>query len=249
MNLKLEELRKRLLDPTNPLPPGETIYRSSAEGARLPEPERAAGANGSVVADSAGAPAREAQVTAPPAPVTVKEYGADGEGDNRSSKSNYSKSSYNVAQAVTKVFDSIRAHQERLAELSESVDSIEQIAQSASRAFEPIEAFHMQIKKLSGTFEPMRSFQEQLGAMAETFEPMRGLHDQMVQMAAAFEINLAQLARCLEPAKKFQAQLIALAKSFEMASELQAQFLELSDSFRSASHSNGNGARGAKLGD
>jgi DNA repair exonuclease SbcCD ATPase subunit len=235
MNLKLEELRKRLLDTTNPLPPGETIYRSNAEAGSSPRLEQASVTEEMAVAESKSTSAIASQ----PAPVasTVKQYGAGDEGNSVSPKT-----SYNVAQAVAKVFDSVRGHQERLAELSKSLESIEQIAQSASRAFEPIETFHTQMKKLSGTFEPMRSFQHELGAMAEAFEPMRALHEQMAQMAQAFEINLAQLARCLEPAKKFQAQLIRLAKSFETASELQAQFLELSDSFRNSPRSNGKGA-------
>jgi uncharacterized phage infection (PIP) family protein YhgE len=244
MNLKLEELRKRLLDPTTAAPsPGETIYRRSAEGGGSPEPAVAATSNGSAVDEPGSTPVRESQNTAQSASVasTVLQYVAGDEGDKGGAKSRY-----HVAQAVAKVFESTRMHQERLAELSKSFDSIEQMAQSAARAFEPIRAFHAQMEKLSKTFEPMHSFQEQLGAMAETFEPMKALHDQMVQMAEAFQVNLAQFARSLEPAKNFQAQIVKLAKTFEMVGELQAQFLELSEAFRVASRSNGNAGDGAR---
>lgn len=229
MNLKLEELRKRLLDPTNPLPPGETIYRSSAEAAASP----GLSTDGEAVADPVGMPETDA-ASVVFANSAVREPIPGGEEDTGKSKAGY-----NVAQAVAKVFDSVRTHQEHLAELAKSLDAIEQMAQSASRAFEPIEAFHVQMRKLSSTFEPMRSFQQQLGAMAETFEPMKVLHDQMGDMAQAFELHLVQLARCLEPAKKFQAQIIRLAKSLEAAGELQVQFIELSEAFRGTLRSGG----------
>lgn len=226
MNLKLEELRKRLLDTaTAPGAPGETLYKRSTEGGGSPEP-------GSVAVESGSAPAGEARSGAQPVSVSssVLQYVAGDESDKGSPKSRY-----HVAQAVAKVFESTRMHQERLAELSRSFDSIEQIAQVAARAFEPIREFHAQMEKLSSTFAPMRSFQEQLGTMAETFEPMKALHDQMLQMAEAFQINLAQFATSLEPARRFQAQLAELVKVFESVGELQTQFVELSEAFRVAS--------------
>jgi len=236
MNLKLEELRKRLLDSMPGADaPAETVYKRSTEGAISSEPVSATAALGSATAQPA---TREAQGATQPVSVAggVLQY-VTGEDKEKAG----AKSRYHVAHAVAKVFESTRIHQERLAELSKSFDSIEQMAQAAARAFEPIRAFHAQMEKLSGTFEPMRSFQEQLGAMAATFEPMKALHEQMVQMAEAFQFNLAQFATSLEPARKFQAQLEKLAKVFESVGELQEQFVELSEAFRSAARGGGEG--------
>ncbi len=242
MNLKLEELRKRLLDPsTAGSSQGETIYRRSAEGGGSSEPATAAISSASAADGSRSTPVRESQNAAQPSAVAGTVLHVGGDEDKGGAKSRYP-----VAQAVAKVFESTRMHQERLAELSKSFDSIEQMAQAATRAFEPIRAFHAQMEKLSSSFEPMRSFQEQLGTMAETFEPMKALHEQMVQMAEAFQVNLAQFARSLEPAKNLQAQLTELAKTFEMVGDLQGQFVKLSEAFRVVSKANnGSTAAGA----
>jgi len=235
MNLKLEELRKRLLDPTPPAttaPPAETIYRRSAE-APSPSQETVV-VNGVDAAERRSTPVSETQQPQSDSLAgTVFQHvaGNAGAGNSR----------YQLAQAVAKVFESTREYQERLADLGTSFDTIERLAQSAANAFEPIRAFRDQMEKLSSTFEPMRSFQEQLGTLAESFEPMKALHEQIAMLGEAFQINLAQLARAMEPARNFQVQLAALAKSFEAVDELQGQFLQLSESFGVASRA-GNGA-------
>lgn len=240
MNLKLEELRKRLLDPTaSALPsPAETIYKRSADVVSPPDPPLD---DTNIAAERRSTPLRETQQPMPQSDSlagTVLQYvGETVDGG---------KSRYQLAQAVTKVFDSTRQYQERLADLAKSVDTIEQTAQSATRAFEPIRAFREQMLKLSSTFEPMRSFQEQLGTLAESFEPMKALHEQIAMLGEAFQINLAQFARSMEPAKVFQVQLAKLAKSFEAVGELQSQFLELAETFRVAARSNGSKGTAAR---
>lgn len=237
MNLKLEELRKRLLDPTAPSAPSstETIYRRSAEPISPPEPRVAAA--GIDATEGRSTPLRETQQsTADPDSLasTVLQYVGENTapGDSR----------YQLAQAVTKVFESTRQYQERFVELAQSFEVIEQTALSATRVFEPIRAFRDQMEKLSRTFEPMRSFQEQLGTLAESFEPMKALHEQIALLAEAFQINLAQFARSMEPAKAFEVQLAKLAKTFEAVGELQSQFIALSETFRVASRAKvGNG--------
>jgi uncharacterized phage infection (PIP) family protein YhgE len=241
MNLKLEELRKRLLDPTASAlpPPAETIYKRSADAVRPPEP--LVTVNAADTAERRSTPLAETQQPMPQPDSlasTVLQYA----GENADA----GKSRYQLAQAVNKVFESTRQYQERLADLAKSFDTIEQTAQSATRAFEPIRAFREQMQKLSSTFEPMRSFQEQLGALAESFEPMKALHEQIAMLAEAFQINLAQFAHSMEPAKVFQAQLAKLAKSFEAVAELQSQFLELSETFRVASRSSGSNGAAAR---
>ena len=235
MNLKLEELRKRLLDPTpsaNTAPPVETIYKRSAEP--LSPPQRPVVVDGG---DGGARPTMAESQQSTAAPDALVGAVLQGVGDNAASGN----PRYQLAQTVTKVFDSTRQHQEQLAELGKSFDTIEELAQSAAKALEPISAFRDQMEKLSGTFGPMRSFQEQLGTLAESFEPMKALHEQIAMLAEAFQINLAEFARAMEPARNFQIQLARLAKSFEAVDELQSQFLQLSESFGMASKA-GNGA-------
>jgi len=228
MNLKLEELRKRLLDPSAPnseLPP-DTLYRRSAEAAPSPEPSKITRIDSPERADARPA------ASLPQAAET---------GDSTKS------ARYMLTQAVGQVFDSTKQYQEQFADLARAVEVIEQTALSAARVFEPIRAFRDQMEKLSNTFEPMRSFEERLGTLAESFEPMRALHEQIAMLAEAFQSNLAQFARSMEPAKSFQAQLTRLAKAFEAVDELQSQFLTLSEAFRIASRgTNGTILEGAR---
>ena len=234
MNLKLEELRKRLLDSPAPSAPspGDTIYKRSADPTISPSEPAVAPVknNASEATEQRSTALRDTQpptVQADSLASTVLQYVGEN-GDPGKSRDQ-------LTQAVTKVFESTKQYQERLADLAKSFDTIEQTAQSAARAFEPIRAFREQMGKLSSTFGPMRSFQEQLGTLAASFEPMRALHDQIAMLAEAFQINLAEFARSMEPAKAFQVQIAKLAKTFEAVGELQSQFLELSETFRVAS--------------
>jgi DNA repair exonuclease SbcCD ATPase subunit len=233
MNLKLEELRKRLLDQTpTAAPPTETIYKRSADSVVPSEP--AVVTNGIDAAEPKSTQLRETErSTAQPDLLasTVLQYVGE--------TADPAKSRQQLTQAVTQVFETTRQYQDRLADLAKTIDIMEQTAQSATRAFEPIQAFRDQMQKLSSSFEPMRLFQEQLGTLAESFEPMKALHEQIAVLAEAFQIHLTQFARSMEPAKAFQARLTKLANSFEAIGELQGQFFELSETFRVASRSNG----------
>ena len=239
MNLKLEELRKRLLDPTptSTAPPAETIYKRSAELPSSSRPDVVVNGVNAGERGSTSAPETPQPTAQPDSLAGTALQGAEA-GNSR----------YQLAQAVSKVFESTRQYQEQLADLGKSFDTIEQLARAAANAFEPIRAFRDQMEKLSSTFEPMRSFQEQLGTLAESFEPMKALHEQIAMLGEAFQINLAQLAGAMEPARNFQVQLAGLARSFEAVDELQGQFLQLSESFGVASKA-GNGASGASVSD
>src|SRR5208282_3157986 len=110
MNLKLEELRKRLLDPTAPTapPPAETIYKRSADPTSALEPP--AMTSVSDAAERRSTPLRDTQQpTAQPDSLasTVLQYVGE--------TADPGKSRYQLAQAVTKVFESTRQYQERLA--------------------------------------------------------------------------------------------------------------------------------------
>ena len=215
MNLKLEELRKRLLDPSAPnaeLPP-DTLYRRSVDAASSTTTPKAVRTDTQEKSDSR--------------PSTPSQQAAEAGDPAKSAR-------YMLTQAISQVFDSTRQYQEQFSDLARAVEVIEQTALSAARVFEPIRAFRDQMEKLSNTFEPMRSFEERLGTLAESFEPMRALHEQIAMLAEAFQTNLAQFARSMEPAKSFQAQLTRLAKAFEAVDELQTQFLALSEAFRIA---------------
>jgi hypothetical protein len=252
MNLKLEELRRRLLEPVGGTPAQTTsVYkRSSAElhvvaqkineatevKALAPQTET----NGNFVYQPPVAPKISGEkIFAASTPNTIREaalrYAEKAAIDTSAGEDAMdSNSQYQVAQAVAKVFEQVKVFEDRFVELTKTFAPVEALAQSAAKSFGPLRAFQEQLAQLSRSFEPMRQFQVQLAELAQSFAPMKGLQQQLGLLSDAFEININQLVRSLEPAKEFQAQLIKLARSFEPATELGDDFASLADTFSAA---------------
>lgn len=254
MNLKLEELRRRLLEPVV-TPPGQStsVYkRSSADLAVVTH--KLSEATGEVKELKAAAPVtvpagtsvyqppvapkiNDGKVFAASTPNGIREaalrYAENASADaSPGEDSMESNSQYQVAQAVSKVFEQVKAFENRFVELTKTFEPVEALAQSAAKSFTPLRSFHEQLAQLSRSFEPMREFQIQLAELAQSFAPMKGLQHQLALLSDAFEININQLVRSLEPAKEFQTQLIKLARAFEPATDLANDFAALADTFR-----------------
>jgi hypothetical protein len=259
MNLKLEELRRRLLEPVATPPSQSTsVYkRSSADlvavnhklngTAEVKATAPAVGTAGSGVYQPPVAPKiSDGKVLAAATPNSIREaalrYAENASADSSAGEDSMeSNSQYQVAQAVSKVFEQVKAFEERFVELTKTFEPVEALAQSAAKSFTPLRSFQEQLAQLSRSFEPMRVFQVQLAELAQSFAPMKGLQHQLALLSDAFEININQLVRSLEPAKEFQAQLIKLARAFEPATELADDFAMLADTFRDASSTQING--------
>jgi hypothetical protein len=271
MNLKLEELRKRLLEPVpSPNAPASSVYkRSSAEIYVASQKNSEAAAAEEIVTPVEVAPASAAryqpmiappiskdQVSASGAPNSIREavlrYAEKANVNPGSREDDMdSNSQYQVAQAVANVFEQVQVFEDRFAELTKTFEPVERLAQSATKSFVPLRAFQEQLAQLSRSFEPMRAFQVQLAELAQSFEPMKGLQHQLALLSDAFEINIGQLVRSLNPAREFQLSLLKLARAFEPAVALQDDFALLADTFRSDrtqlplncdGNGNGNGA-------
>jgi len=252
MNLKLEELRRRLLEPVaGPPSQATSVYkRSSADlivvsrrAAENKELKASAPATEPVVGNGHYQPPvapkiNDEKIFAVSTPTNIREaalrYAENALVDTSAGEDSMeSNSQYQVAQAVSKVFEQVKAFEERFVELTKTFEPVEALAQSAAKSFTPLRAFQEQLAQLSRSFEPMRVFQVQLAELAQSFAPMKGLEQQLGLLSDAFEININQLVRALEPAKEFQAQLIKLARAFEPATELADDFAVLADTFRS----------------
>src|SRR6266851_4615399 len=127
-----------------------------------------------------------------------------------------------------------------------STEGESQLAQAVAKVFEQTQTFKDKFSALTEMFEPMRVFQIQLAKLAQTFEPMRGLQEQFAQLSQAFQIHLNCLADSLQPARQFQLDLLKLARVFDSVADLQAQFTQLAETFKSTSAAaDGNEARPA----
>ncbi|HEX3410018.1 MAG TPA: hypothetical protein VHS07_07030 [Candidatus Binataceae bacterium] len=261
MNLKLEELRRRLLEPVATPPAQSTsVYkRSSADlvvvSHKLNGAAEAKATSPAVEPADAGvyrppvAPKMsdgKVKVLAAATPSGIREaalrYAENAPLETSAGENSMeSNSQYQVAQAVSKVFEQVKAFEARFVELTRTFEPVEALAQSAAKSFTPLRAFQEQLAQLSRSFEPMRAFQLQLADLAQSFAPMKGLQHQLGLLSDAFEININQLVRALEPAKEFQAQLIKLARAFEPATELADDFALLANTFRGENDAPANG--------
>jgi hypothetical protein len=247
MNLKLEELRKRLLEPVAATVglnnsvyrhSSSELYPSEARPAQEIGGEEAAAKGASTEAITKSAATETKVPAAGPEPAKsvmsavlqyVQKAAASSPDEGESMDQN---SQYQLAQAVAKVFEQTKTFQERFAELNQMFEPIEKVGQAAARSFEPLKSFEGQLVQLARSFEPMRAFQLQLAQLAQTFEPMKGLQQQLAQLSEAFQLHLGRLTKSLDPAKEFQAELIKLARAFDPVADLQQQFGQLVETFK-----------------
>jgi hypothetical protein len=137
-----------------------------------------------------------------------------------------------VIDSVGKLFEQTKTFQVRFDELTQGLDVIERMTESTVRLFGPLRVFHGQLSQLAVSFESMRAFQSQLAELGKTFEPMKLVHDQLAQLSESIQTNLAALVKALDPAKDFRDRIMTLVRTLEQASELQADFGELYSAFR-----------------
>ena len=241
MNLKLEELRRRLLEPVGGTPAQTTsVYkRSSAELHVVTQKVHASEVKaltpvtevvGNVYQPPVAPKISGEKIFAATTPNTIREaalrYAENAAIDTSAGEDSMdSNSQYQVAQAVSKVFEQAKIFEDRFAELTKTFEPVEALAQSAAKSFGPLRAFQVQLAELAQSFAPMKGLQQQLGLLSD-----------------AFEININQLVRSLKPAKEFQAQLIKLARAFEPATELGDDFALLADTFNAEHNGQLNGA-------
>jgi uncharacterized phage infection (PIP) family protein YhgE len=262
MSLKLDELRKRLLQ--QPLADGAmsgtSSPRTSSPGtATGPEPAEETGDSGQLppkvelravdLVKSTDpvlsttiemAPQKDRPLFSrreePPTPSPAARLGVAALAPKIESPINQAQ----VVESVAKLFEQTKVFEVRFDELAQAVDVIERMTESAGRLFGPLRSFHEQLAQLATSFESMRSFQEQLAELGKTFEPMKLVHDQFAQLCASIQSNIAQLVKALGPAKDFRERILALARSLEQASELQTEFGELYSAFHASGRGVGN---------
>ena len=236
MHPRLEEIRKRLMDPPVPsgpsVPPryvapkrvGEVFSPVTNPSQDPPDVDLEATDTGTDFAAQSPSPAvqsveqpavsEQAQVKADdqPAPETPKSL--DG-----------------LARAVAELFEPARQCQGRLSEIKAASESMDHLTRLAVGLYEPLKSFHDHIRKLSSSFESMRTFRDELGALAESFAPVRALHQEVTQLAHTVRTHLAEVANGLEPAKALRTEIADLALAIDSVSDLQVQFYELSRAF------------------
>lgn len=233
MHPRLDEIRKRLLNP--PVPSTPPRYKAPARSgtvfAQTPhsKPERS----------DERAESKAATMALNSVETGLLEESQDmelnGEAPDEQVVTDLSKSPADgLAQAVAELFEPARQCRARLIEITQASEAITYLTRLALDLREPLKSFHDHIKKLSSSFESMRTFRDELGILAESFSPVRALHQQVIQMAGTVRSHLAEVADGLEPAKALQIEIADLSAAIDSVSELQARFYELSEAFGDA---------------
>jgi hypothetical protein len=271
MSLKLDELRKRLLQeqsgsdreaPDFPIIGGGKVLGALgpkiAKAATTPQASEAPAPSKDPEASAAEPPLETKQATSAPSEAALAEplerssFGGDSEpeaprdrlGTTAATAASEPAVQRELADAVGKVFEQTKAFRTRLEDLSRIFEPIDWMGNSAVRAFAPLRGFQEQMAVLARSFEPMRTFQQQLSQLAQNFEPMKTLEGQLSQLADSFQTHIGDLIKALEPAKQIGERLEQLAAAFDQATELQEQFTELYDAFQLSPSLNGSHADG-----
>ncbi len=230
MSLKLDELRKRLLQqeqPSEQNQPDDQRLQANTDSPRDEAVPPASARKEIAPLAPESAPQPEPQIPPPTTPRPARP---------REAAPPASVGAPQISEAVARVFEQTGAFQRRLKELGAMFEPIERVGKAAADSFASLNTFHDQLAKLGRSFEPMKAFQAQLADLAQTFEPMRALQDQLSQIGDSFQLEIAQLANALEPARLFREKITELARAFDPVGELDEGFRALRNSFRSSAH-------------
>jgi hypothetical protein len=274
MSLKLDELRKRLLQ-----------QQSGSDGG-APEPSPGAGSSKAfgTFAPKAAEPAIALKVSEPPAAIRVPEASSADKAGEPAVESMQSAPEPSDLNAAPKPAEAeVAAPVERSSSsgsdpelqatgfrfVAPSVapsDPVVQheLADAVGKVFEQTKAFQARLEDLSRIFEPidrmgnsavrafapLRGFQKQMAQLARSFEPMRMFQQQLSQLADSFQSHIGELIKALEPAKQMRDRIEQLGAAFDEATELHEQFTELYGAFdlsppSKGSHVNGLDAQGS----
>jgi hypothetical protein len=235
MHPRLEELRKRLMEPVangHSNPPryvaprrgGEVFGPATNRSQEPPNSDLESDDTAMNVGDRSSSDATP--LVERPTATEEKQAKADGRRALETPQS-----LEGLARAVADLFEPVRQCQEHLAEIRAASESMGSLTRLAVDLYDPLKSFHGHIRKLSSSFESMRTFRDELAALAESFEPVRALHQEIAQLNQTVRTHLREVANGLEPAKALRAQIADLALAIDSVSDLQAQFYELSKAF------------------
>jgi len=242
MNIKLEELRKRLLEPkVTPAEPSTT--RNSRSAREQGDPD-------------AVDPWIRGRQAVPSAPASLGRASTMGErlhaDQPRSAKPD--DSAFHQQPTVEAVAPEHPTRDSWNWERSDKQPTTEAVAPEPAPAPEPSNGVsgavsqHAELAPASSTegesqlvqavakvFEQTQTFQDKFAALPEMFEPIERIGQaaaRSLEPLQNFEQQLVRLAHSFEPMRAFQIQLAQLAQTFEPMKGLQEQLAQLSQAFQ-----------------
>ena len=127
-----------------------------------------------------------------------------------------------LALAIDKLFEPARQCQQRLREITQSCDVINQLARSTLELCQPLRNFGDRLRKLSKAFLAIRTFRDELNILAESFRPIAILNKQIVQLEGAIQAEIAEMAMTPESTKTLRARIAELEQSADSSANWRA---------------------------
>jgi hypothetical protein len=252
MNIKLEELRKRLLEPVaTPAGPSTSGYRRNslkpyADHPRSTEPDDSA-AHQQPSTEAVFFWGRRMNIKLEQSPKSPVEPVATPAGPSTSECGRGSHELYadqprepddaRQRRSVEAVAPEPPPAPQRPNSVSGSVLQYMQQAAASSTEGESIEQQNGQYQlaqAVAKVFEQTKTFQDEFAEMATVFEPIERIGKAAAhsfEPLRSLEQQLVQLAHSFEPMRAFQIQLVQLAQNYEAVKGLHEQFAQLSEAF------------------
>ncbi len=251
-SLKLEELRRRLLQPDSVDPVPLTIKSGRQVSSTLPIfvqqlVDEGARQKNTLTNEEHPSSQSSSEAVSLSEPIVLEKDGeaAAAAGSNPKVLAAPTEKAIGLALAIDKLFEPARQCQQRLREITQSCEVINQLARSTLELCQPLRNFGDRLRKLSKAFLAIRTFRDELNILAESFEPIAILNKQIVQLEGAIQAEIAEMAMTLESTKTLRARIAELEQSVDSVSELESQFLELSRCFAAPSSINHEGVEAA----
>jgi hypothetical protein len=189
MNPRLEQLRKRYLNP--PMPSGGSGAYTRGPRSIDPEPSEEEMAASEVQADAQNLNTQES------APMDVMvEKNSDNKDGQDSPPAAEAVATDNLGQGIATLFEPARRYRDRVSLSFESIRSLQTELGTLAQAFEPLKGLQGQI------YEVLNTIRAQLGDLAMSLEA-----------AKALRLQLSELVDSLETGAELQTQIHELSKA------------------------------------
>jgi DNA repair exonuclease SbcCD ATPase subunit len=258
MSLKLDELRKRLLQQQAGNDVGVPETPPAMSGGRIlgvatqKTPEVAAAPKTSEPPTRAKTPetaktpevliyakAKPVEATAEAAPAAPQQAGQADEASESlnvsSPKPQMEPDALNARPSVPPPLPSGPVGQNELAEavgkVFEQTKALQTRLEDLNRIFDPIDRVG---DSAARAFGPLRGFQKQMALLAKSFGPMRAFQAQLSQIAQTFEPMKALEDQLSQLADSFRSHIADLIKALEPAKQLRERIQHLSAAFEEA---------------
>jgi hypothetical protein len=227
MEIRLEELRRRLLEPSALMTSPSAVYQQDASGGGR---NRAEGTTEFPVRTGRESFAPGAQVFAvrrrPRRGVAAAmlQYVRR----NPAVETQFAPSHQELTQSIAEIFDRMHGFEARASSLRAMIDPVKRAVELTAQAADPLRGFEERILEVANAFETAITAQSRVTLLARSFEPIQYLEKQVAQFAHAFGDHLKRLATALDETDALRTELVTMVEALSPMEKLRGRLAALS---------------------